>query len=196
MFCSFNNSYKITPIIFDKWMRILQTVDESVLWLLEANSTVPGNVRREAERRGVSGDRLVFAKRQPLAEHLARHRLADLFLDTPFCNAHTTASDALWAGLPVLTCPGETFASRVAASLLEAIGLRQLIATSLDDYIAIAIAIAHDPDRLARLKADLAAKRSSAPLFDTERYTRNLEAAFFEMWERQQRGEPPISFAV
>ena len=134
VFCCFNNSYKITPRVFDCWMRILKKVEDSVLWLLDANAAATNNLRKEAVARGINSERLIFANRIPLAEHLARHRLANLFLDTLPCNAHTTASDALWAGLPVLTCLGETFAGRVAASLLHAIHLPELITTTLEEY--------------------------------------------------------------
>jgi predicted O-linked N-acetylglucosamine transferase (SPINDLY family) len=146
---------------------------------------------------GVSPERLIFSERvEKQEDHLARHRLADLFLDTIYYNAHTTASDALWAGLPVLTCEGETFASRVASSLLRAVGLPELVTTSLDEYEALALKLAREPALLASIKAKLAENRLTAPLFDTERYTRHLEAAYITMWERSQRGEPPASFEV
>src|SRR5262249_10008978 len=138
----------------------------------------------------------VFAKFAPAAEHLARHRVADLFLDTPYCNAHTTASDALWAGLPVLTCKGTTFAGRVAASLLNAVGLPELIARDLDHYESMALRLARDTEWLAAIKHKLAANRDTCALFDTERYTRGLEAAYMQMRERYQRGEAPEGFAV
>jgi predicted O-linked N-acetylglucosamine transferase (SPINDLY family) len=157
VFCCFNNNYKIMPHVFDCWMRILKQVDASALWLLEDNATAAGNLRREAAARGVNGERLIFANRQPLAEHLARHRLADLFLDTLPYNAHTTASDALWVGLPTLTCLGETFAGRVAASLLRAVGLPERITTSLEDYEALAVRLARDPSLLASIKSQAGA---------------------------------------
>ena len=138
VFCSFNNSYKLTPAFFDIWMRLLLAAPGSVLWLLEANALVKDNLREEARQRGVDPDRLIFAPKLPSPEHLARHRLADLFLDTLPYNAHTTASDALWAGLPVLTCAGETFAGRVAGSLLHAVGLPELVTTSLEEYETLA----------------------------------------------------------
>ena len=196
VFCCFNNNYKITPDVFDVWMRLLRETDGSVLWLLEGNSGAPPNLRREAEQRGVAADRLIFAPKLEPADHLARHRLADLFLDTLYCNAHTTASDALWSGLPVVTCPGTTFAGRVAGSLLQAVGLPELVTTSLADYEATARALAHDPTRLAALKARLARNRETCPLFDTERFTRQIEAAYTVMWQRQQRGSAPESFSV
>jgi protein O-GlcNAc transferase len=155
------------------------------------------NLRREAERCGVPAQRLIFApKVSENADHLARHRLADLFLDTLPYNAHSTTSDALWAGLPVLTCLGETFAGRVAASLLKAVGLPELITTSLDDYEALALKLAREPTYLASIKAKLARNRDSFPLFDTARFTRHVEAAYETMWQRYQRGEPPKGFAV
>ncbi len=196
VFCSFNNSYKIAPAMFDVWMRILRQIEGSVLWLLRGNAEVPDNLRREAGRRGVAPERLVFAPRLAGADHLARHRLADLFLDTLPYNAHTTASDALWAGVPVLTCAGSTFAGRVAASLLRAVGLPELVTTSLADYEALALELATDSERLTGLKRKLAANRNTDPLFDTDRFRRHIEAAYLAMWERQQRGEPPASFAV
>jgi predicted O-linked N-acetylglucosamine transferase (SPINDLY family) len=177
-------------------MRLLSSIDDSVLWLFAGNAAAPRNLRHEAERRGVDAERLIFAPQLGQEAHLARHRHADLFLDTYYCNAHTTASDALWAGLPVLTCMGETFASRVAGSLLSAVGLPELIAHSLADYEALALALARDPARLAGLRSKLADNLKAAPLFDTARYTRHIEAAYITMWERAERGEPPQAFAV
>jgi predicted O-linked N-acetylglucosamine transferase (SPINDLY family) len=196
VFCSFNNSYKITPVMFDIWMRLLRAVPGSVLWLLEANPLVSRNLRAEAERRGVDPDRLVFAPIASSADHVARHRNADLFLDTLPCNAHTTASDALWAGLPVLTCAGSAFASRVAASLLAAVGLPELITTSLTDYERTALAMARDPRRLTELRATLQRNRDTSPLFDLPAMTRNIEAAYLRMWERWCAGEAPVGFSL
>jgi predicted O-linked N-acetylglucosamine transferase (SPINDLY family) len=196
VFCSFNNNYKVTPPVFDVWMRVLAQVPGSVLWLLGGNDVAPANLRREARARGVDPARLVFARRRDLAQHLARHRLADLFLDTLPVNAHTTASDALWAGLPLLTCAGETFAGRVAASLLHAAGLPELVTHTLADYEAAALDLARDGERLAALRARLAESRATCPLFDAPRYCRNLEAAFSVMRERQQAGESPAPLAV
>jgi predicted O-linked N-acetylglucosamine transferase (SPINDLY family) len=196
VFCCFNNSYKITGEIFTIWMRLLVAVPGSVLWLLEANPAVRNNLAREAVMRGVLPDRLVWAPRLPPAHHLARHRLADLFLDTRPYNAHTTASDALWAGLPVLTCPGVTFASRVAASLLHAAGLPELVTASLADYEALALRLASDPAALTALRAKLAANRLTTPLFDSARFTRHLEAAYRRMWEMRRAGEGLSGFAV
>jgi predicted O-linked N-acetylglucosamine transferase (SPINDLY family) len=186
VFCCFNNSYKILPDTFDRWMRILSHVPGSVLWLLGDNPAAIRNLRREAAARRVDPQRLVFADRIALPEHLARQRVADLFIDTLPCNAHTTASDALWAGLPVLTCRGEAFAGRVAASLLTAIGLPQLITSTLDQYEELAVRLAGDPNELAEIRQTLAANRLTAPLFDTPLYTRHIEAAFAEIYARYQ----------
>jgi protein O-GlcNAc transferase len=196
VYCCFNNSYKIMPDVFDVWMRVLRGVDGSVLWLLEANATVEGNLKREAENRGVGQERLIFARSMPLPEHLSRLQLADLFLDTLPYNAHTTANDALWSGVPVLTCRGSTFAGRVGDSLLRAIGLEELVTGSLDEYERMAVAIGKDANLLADLKSRLQRNRESHPLFDTPRYTRHLEAAYVEMWRRFQRGQEPVSFRI
>jgi predicted O-linked N-acetylglucosamine transferase (SPINDLY family) len=177
-------------------MRLLHAVEHSVLWLLQANDAASDNLRTEAAARGIDPRRLVFAGRLPNAEHLARHRLADLFLDTLPYNAHTTASDALWSGLPVVTCKGDTFAGRVGASLLEAVGLPECIATSLDEYEALAKRMATEPSLLANAKRRLAEQRLSCPLFDTDRFRRNIEAAYLRIWERHRRGEKPESFSV
>lgn len=196
VFCCFNNSYKIEPEVFSVWMRLLQAVPGSVLWLLRTSAEAETNLRREAERRGVKGDRVVFADRAPRPRHLARHRCADLFLDTLYCNAHTTASDALWAGLPLLTCPGETFAARVAASLLHAVGLPELVADRLADYERTALDLARTPARLAELRTRLERNRHGAPLFDTPRFARHLEAAFQAIWARWVAGLVPASITV
>jgi predicted O-linked N-acetylglucosamine transferase (SPINDLY family) len=176
VFCCFNGSYKILPAVFERWMRLLSAVPGSVLWLLGSNAQAAENLRYEAECRGVEPQRLVFAPRVPLPEHLARHALADLFLDTLPCNAHTTANDALYAGLPLITCAGETFASRVSGSQLRAIGLPELVTESLDDYEARALALARDRALLAAYRERLNANRGTAPLFDTASYTKALEA--------------------
>ena len=197
VFCSFNNAYKITPEIFDVWMRLLSGVENSVLWLSAANDAAQRNLRREAERRGIDPGRLVFARYVAATEdHLARLRLADLFLDTLPCNAHTTANDALLAGLPVLTARGGSFAGRVASSLLAAAGLPEMIAESLDDYETLAFRLARNRDALGIMRAKLAHNREGAPLFDTVRFCRHLESAYRTMWERYRRGEAPSSFAV
>ncbi len=196
VFCCFNNAWKLTPRLFAVWMRLLAAQPGSVLWLLENNAAATRNLRESAREKGIDPARLVFAPRLPLAEHLARHRQADLFLDTLPYNAHTTATDALWAGLPVLTCRGTTFAGRVAASLLGAIGLPELITESLADYEALALELARDKEALAAARAKLARHRLTRPLFDSERSCRSFEAAYQRMWEIHQRGEAPRSFEV
>ena len=197
VFCCFNQSFKINPETFEVWMRLLHALDGSVLWLKDNDPTSTQNLRREAERRGIAPERLVFAPSVPdVADHLARHRQADLFLDTLHYNAHTTASDSLWAGVPLITCLGSTFASRVAASLVRATGLPELVTESLADYETLALKIARDPGLLASLKAKLARNRNTFPLFDTALFTRNVEAAYTEMWRRTQHGEPPTHIAV
>jgi len=173
------------------WMRILKAVEGSVLWLFEDNPTAAKNLRSEAESRGVDSSRLVFAKRLPLEEHLARQRLADLFIDTFHCNAHTTASDALWAGLPVLTRAGKSFASRVAASLLNAIGLPELIASTDEEYEAKAIELAINPKKLSDIKLELAKNRLTTPLFNTTLFAKHIEAAYEAMYARYQAGLAP-----
>jgi predicted O-linked N-acetylglucosamine transferase (SPINDLY family) len=196
VFCCFNNNYKIEPVMFDVWMRILSRVPGSGLWLLSSSPEPDLSLRREAEARGVAGDRLIFAARQPKTRHLARHRVADLFLDTLYYNAHTTASDALWAGLPLLTCPGRTFASRVGASLLAAIGLPELITPSLEAYERLAVRLATHPGELRRVREKLQANRLSAPLFDTARFARGLEQAYHAMWDIYQSGAQPRQIEV
>lgn len=196
VFCSFNNSYKITPEMFAMWMRLLRAVPGSVLWLLEGNRFVPANLRREAEQRGVAAERLVFARRCSQAEHLARHRLAGLFLDTFPFNAHTTASDALWAGCPLVTLAGTTFASRVAGSLLRAVGLAELITTRREDYEALALGLANNPAQLRGLRERLAAARETSPLFDAAVFARNVERAYAQMMEIWAQGEAPRAFSV
>ncbi len=191
VFCSFNNNYKILPDVFDVWMRLLHRVEDSYLWLFVDNPTARDNLRSEAVKRGIDGGRLVFADHLPREEHLARIRLADLFLDTFPCNAHTTASDALRSGLPLLTYAGEAFASRVAASLLNAIGLPELIAGSLADYEALAFELATRPEELARIRGKLLNNLSTAPLYDTLSFTKHLETAYAEMYERNQNDQAP-----
>jgi predicted O-linked N-acetylglucosamine transferase (SPINDLY family) len=196
VFCSFNNSYKITPDVFSIWMRLLQQNDGSVLWLLAGNATAPDNLRAESSKRGVSPERLVFAPKMSIEDHLARHRLADLFLDTLPYNSHTTASDALWAGVPVVTCLGATFAGRVAASLLTAAGLSELVTQSLEDYEVLVLRLAREPSLLASIKSKLASNRDTCPLFDTPGFTRHIEAAYSKMWQRHLRGELPAAFVI
>lgn len=188
--CCFNNSYKIGPTEFDIWMRLLGQVEGGVLWLMRTNPWAAANLRREAEARGIDPGRLIFAPQLPQAEHLARLSHADLFLDTFHYNAHTTGSDALWAGVPLVTMAGRQFAARVAASLLHAVGLPELVTDTVGDYEALILDLARRPDRLAAIRAKLAANRSSAPLFDSALYARHLEAAYEAAWRRRQRGEP------
>jgi predicted O-linked N-acetylglucosamine transferase (SPINDLY family) len=193
VYCCFNNNFKLTPLMLDIWARILREVDGSVLWLMEDNEWAAANLRSEAGARGVDPERLVFARRVPLAQHLARHRLADLFLDTLPYNAHTTASDALWMGLPVLTCRGESFAGRVAASLLEAVGMPELVVPTLDAYEKRAVELARDTEEFSALRRKLAANLRDAPLFDGGVFTRDLERAYRAMHERRLAGLPPES---
>jgi predicted O-linked N-acetylglucosamine transferase (SPINDLY family) len=196
VFCCFNNNYKILPATFEGWMRILKVVEGSVLWLFQDNAWVVENLKKEAEKQGISADRLVFAERLPLPEHLARHRQADLFLDTFPYNAHTTASDALWTGLPVLTLMGSSFASRVAASLLNAVGLSELITSTQEEYEALAIELATNPHKLADIKLKLAKNRLTTPLFDTPLFTKNLEAAYIKMMDRYQADLQPDHISI
>ncbi len=191
VFCCFNNNFKLTPVIFDVWMQLLKVVEGSVLWLFESNAQSSRNLQNEAIKRGVAPERIVFARRMDLADHLARHRLADLFLDTPYYNAHTTASDALWAELPVVTRLGDTFAGRVAASLLNAIGLPELITHSDAEYLALALNLAGNPDKLAAIKEKLGKNRTSHPLFNTSLFTLHIEDAFTRMWKRHQESLLP-----
>ncbi len=188
VFCCFNNSFKVTPATFDSWMKILKQVEGSVLWLLEDSPMAAENLRREAALRGVSGSRLVFARRMAQAEHLARHRAADLFIDTSPYNAHTTASDALWAGLPVLTCAGSSFPSRVAASLLAAIDLPELITFTTDDYESLAVRLAKNPGVLKAIREKLNRNRLNTPLFDTKKSAMHIEEAYELMYMRYHTG--------
>jgi protein O-GlcNAc transferase len=196
VFCCFNNLYKIAPVVYAVWMQLLRRVEGSVLWLLEGTKTGMRNLRAAAAAQGIAPERILFAPHIELARHLERYRHADLFLDTTPCNAHTTASDALWMAVPVLTLAGRTFASRVASSLLQAVGLERLCASSLEDYAALALRLAQTPAELAALKAHLERGRSTFSLFDTAAYCRQLEAAYGEIHARYQRGEPPASILV
>lgn len=196
VFCCFNQTFKITPDIFDIWMRLLKTVPDSVLWLLECNRWAKENLQKEAQARGVNPARLIFAPRVPIAEHLARHAWADLFLDTLPYNAHTTASDALWMGVPLVTCPGETFTSRVSGSLLHAAGLPELVVSSLSEYESLTLKLALEPRTLQAIKNKLGATRDSMPLFDMPAFARKLEQAYLRMWQHHQDGKPPQSFSV
>jgi predicted O-linked N-acetylglucosamine transferase (SPINDLY family) len=196
VFCNFNAGWKITPAMFDVWMRLLAAVPGSLLWLLNDNSTATGNLRAAAAARDTDPARLVFAPRLPSAAHLARHRLADLFLDTMPYNAHTTASDALWAGLPMITCLGEQFDGRVAASLLATMGLPELVTHSMEDYESLALALARDPARLGGIRAKLAEMRLTSPLYDTGLFRKSIETAFLRMMEMSNQGLAPQSFTV
>ena len=196
VFCCFNAPYKIRPEVFDIWMRLLSAVPGSVLWLISGSTAFAENLHRAAESRGIDPARLIFAGKRMYDQHLARFQLADLFLDTLPYNGGATASDALWCGVPVVTCAGEAFASRMAVSLLNAVGLPELVADSMADYEALALKVASTPALAAEFKARLTSDRSRLPLFDTARFTRHIEAAYVEMWQRTQRGEVPQSFAV
>jgi predicted O-linked N-acetylglucosamine transferase (SPINDLY family) len=196
VFCCFNNNYKITPGMFSVWMRLLERIGGSVLWLLDSGQGVSQNLRRAAQRRNVAAERLVFAPRTSLGSHLARHRLADLFLDTLPYNAHTTASDALWAGLPVLTCTGGTFAGRVAGSVLRAVGIPEMVTETLEEYQARAFELARNRGKLEEVRARLARNRLSYPLFNCTRLCRHLESAYETMWQRHKSGAAPAGFDV
>ena len=196
VFACFNTPRKFAPDVFDRWMRLLAAVPGSTLWLLDAGELAAANLLAEATKRGVAPERLVFARYLPADEHLARHRCADLFLDTLPYNAHTTASDALWAGVPMVTCLGNAFQGRVGASLVRAVGLPELVTGSLDDYEALALRLAREPGALHDLRTRLNAGRAAAPLFDTARICRHLESAYRTMWERHRRGEAPAPFEV
>ena len=196
IYASFNHPYKIEPEIFASWLTILKQTPGSRLWLLADNLPMIRRLRQTARRQGIDPERLVFAGRLPKPEHLERHRLADLFLDTFVVNAHTTASDALWAGLPVLTRRGATFQSRVCASLLFAIGLPELVTETAAEYEALAVALAADRTRLNELRQRLCANRLTHPLFDTHRYARHLERAYELLWDRYQSGCPVAAIHV
>lgn len=191
VFCCFNQTYKITPRVFDAWMALLKEIEGSVLWLLEDNDAVPEALRRHAAERGVDPSRLVFAPKCSLSEHLGRLRQADLALDCFPYTSHTTGSDALWAGVPLLALNGDTFAARVSGSLLRAVGLPELVTQSLEDYLALAIRLARQPGLLGAYRSRLAENRMTAPLFDSVRFTRNIEAAYRAIWQRHRAGLPP-----
>lgn len=196
VFCCFNNSYKITPTIFDHWINILKQVDGSVLWLLQDNIWATENLMKEARIRGLDSNRIIFAERMILADHLARHRLADLFLDTFPYNAHTTASDALWAGLPILSLAGNAFPSRVASSLLSSVGLNELITQSGTEYQALAIELALNKEKLSLIRNKLIQNRLNTPLFDTELFTKNIETAYLIMYEKYKKKLIPDHIVV
>lgn len=194
--CSFSQNYKIEPIVFDVWMRVLRALPETVLWLLGGNRTARAALLREADERGVAPQRIVFADFQPRAQHLARIALADLALDTFYYNGHTTCSDTLWAGVPMVTCPADAFAGRVGASVVAAAGLSELVTPDLDRYASLAIELCRDPGRIIALKQRLRQSRPTCALFDTRRTTRQLERAYEHMVERSRAGLPPGSFSV
>jgi predicted O-linked N-acetylglucosamine transferase (SPINDLY family) len=196
VFCCFNNNFKILPATFEGWMRILKAVEGSVLWLFQDNSRAVENLKKEAEKQGITSDRLVFAERLPLPEHLSRHSQADLFLDTFPYNAHTTASDALWTGLPVLTIMGQSFASRVSASLLNAIGLPELITSTQEEYEALAIELALNSEKLADIKLKLSNNRLTTPLFNTPLFVQNLESAYIKIYDRYQADLEPEHITI
>ena len=196
VFCCFNECQKFTPDVFSIWMRLLKDVDGSVLWLRSSNAPAMRNLRAEAEKQGVAGSRLVFAQHMPFQDYLSRHRVADLFLDTFPFNAHTTASDALWGGLPVLTKMEAAFPGRVGASLLTTAGIPELITYTAEEYEQRARELASNPETLAQIKKRLADNRMKCPLFDTTRYTRNIERAYEQMMERYRAGLPPDHITV
>ena len=197
VFCCFNNDYKFNPQVLDSWSRILLTAKNSVIWISENNKYFRSNIVAEFESRGIDHDRIIFAQRvEMMADHLSRYALADLFLDTHPYNAHTTALDSLKAGVPVLTLMGQSFASRVAASLLNAIGLPELITNTQEEYEALAIDLAMNPQKLTDIKLKLAKNRLTAPLFDTPLFTKNLEAAYIKMIERYQADLEPEHISI
>jgi len=196
VFCNFNNAYKLTPATFDSWMRILKDVEGSVLWLLESPAPYADNLRKEAQKRGVAPERLVFAPELDTDLHLARLSLADLFLDGLPYNAHTTGSDALWTGVPLITQAGTTFPGRVAASLLAAAGLPELVTANAGDFEALTIKLGNDPKALKKLKDKLAKNKAKCALFDTTAFAKHIEAAYETMWKTWLAGENPKSFAV
>jgi len=196
VFCCFNNSFKISPDDYDVWMRLLQKVEGSVLWLVDSNIWASANLCHEAAKRGVDPKRLIAAKRVPMADHMARHALADLFLDTCHYTGHATAADALWAGLPLVTRPGRGYHTRVSAGLLTALGLPELIASSSEEYERIALALATDPEKLAAVKAKLAERRKTSPLFESAIFARQIEDGYRKAYARFFDGKPPEDVAV
>jgi protein O-GlcNAc transferase len=196
VFSSFNQPYKLDPVFFDIWMRLLSRVDNSVLWLYVNNATVIKNLQFETQKRGIDPQRLIFAEKLPKELHLARIGLADLVLDTRIYNGHTTTADSLWAGVPVITMQGRHFASRVSSSLLHAIRLSELVTTDLAGYEALALRLASNPGELEKIREKLHQNRNTAPLFDTVRFTRNLEQAYRMMWQRYLEGKKPEHIEV
>ena len=196
VFCVFNNSYKVTPREFDVWMRLLRQVEGSVLWMRGTNKNAEENLRSEAEKRGVNSSRLIFAPKVSIDEHLARHKLADLFLDTFIFNAHSTAVDALWAGLPVITKLGEGFGARVAGSLLNSLGMSNLVVKTEHAYEALALELATNPNKLKTVKRTLSENLLTTPLFDTERFTQHLESGYRQAYERFLTGQAPSDIVL
>ena len=190
VFCCFNQNYKITPSVFDIWMRLLKKVEKSVLWLIKDNDVAAYNLKKEAEKRGVASDRIIFAKHMPISEHLARHKVADLFVDTFPYTAHTTCSDALWSGLPVITRMGQSFASRVAGSLLNAINLKELITKTEKEYENLILKLSKNPKKLKEIKNKLKKNRLKEPLFDSKLYTKKIEHAYKKIYERYKSNLP------
>ena len=190
VFCCFNQNYKITPSVFDIWMRLLKKVEKSVLWLIKDNDVAVYNLKKEAEKRGVKSDRIIFAKHMPVSEHLARHKIADLFVDTFPYTAHTTCSDALWSGLPVITRTGQSFASRVAGSLLNAVNLKELITKTKKEYEDLILKLAKNPKQLKEIKNKLKKNRLKEPLFNSKLYTKKIESAYKKIYERYNSDLP------
>jgi predicted O-linked N-acetylglucosamine transferase (SPINDLY family) len=191
LLCGFHQPYKISPEVFDVWCRLLHAEPRAVLWLLQWNANVQQNLLAEAAARGIPSSRLIFAPVVPVHDHLRRLACADVFLDTWPCNAHTTASEALWVGVPVVTLIGQTFAQRVAASLLETVGLPELVASTEAHYESKVLALMNDGPRRLELKKHLDAQRTQGPLFDGQLFARDIEALLLRMWERKQKGLPP-----
>jgi predicted O-linked N-acetylglucosamine transferase (SPINDLY family) len=195
--CSFNNAYKLDPSLFECWMKILKTCDNAILWLYVTQEKTKENLQREAMRFKISPSRLIFAERvSNKAEHLARVSLADLFLDAFAVNAHATCVDALWAGVPVITCKGNTFATRVASSLLTAIGLPELITTTPEEYTRCIIELVQHPEKYHAIKQKLAVNRTTKPLFNTARFVQHLEKGYQLIWQRYQQGLPPMQIKI
>jgi protein O-GlcNAc transferase len=196
VFCCFNNSHKIEPLIFTRWMNVLKAVPDSVLWLLGKDLDVQENLEREAEERGVDSSRLVFAERMPMVQHLVRYQLADLFLDTYWHNAHTTGAEALWQGLPLISIFGEVPSARGAASILTSLEMPELIVKDFDEYERLAIFYATHPDEYAAMREKLKAKRYTAPMYNTKLTVKHIESAYKLAWERYQAGLPPAPIDV
>jgi protein O-GlcNAc transferase len=196
VFCAFNTSHKLNPVVFDLWCRLLEATPGSLLWVVSPGPKGAELLRREAQARGVEPQRLVFADQKPYAEHISRIVHADLFLDTLPFNGGTTTSDFLWAGVPVVTCAGRSFAGRMSGSLLRAVGLPQLVTTTPQEYMQLALELAHDPGKLSQVRATLMENKAQAPLFDTRRYCRHLEAAYAQIWQRHELGAPPAHLHV